>query len=220
MNDLKQIVHTRDLLEIGCVDFFSQSWHLKDGLKEDVHYKVFDDATWHFLYSKYGGTDLPRLSIAVPNGDSVDHVVEVNLRKFKVLTFPKVRYITGVHEPSIIFSSRTATVLDLHARICQKLAAESEGRWVAEELVKFSRLWKFEGTETIDDAKQMLLDINSDLEKMPLAIQARILTGDLKIEDANIADNELIVVEMMISLDKSPSLKYVYAPQIEKRPRN
>lgn len=83
---------------------------------------------------------------------------------------------------------------------------------MAEELVNFSRLWKFEGTETFEDAKQMLADINSDIEKMPLAIQARILTGDLKIDEANIADNELIVVEMMIALDKSSSLKYVYAP--------
>lgn len=73
---------------------------------------------------------MPRLSIAVINGDSVDHVVEVNLRKFKIVTFPRVRYITGVHEPSIVFSSRTATVLDLHARLCQKLADDSEGRWV------------------------------------------------------------------------------------------
>lgn len=54
-------------------------------MKEDVHFKVFDDATWCFLYNKYGGTDLPRLSIAVINGDSVDHVVEVNLRKFKIV---------------------------------------------------------------------------------------------------------------------------------------
>ena len=87
-------------------------------MKEDVHYKVFDEATWNFLYSKYGGTDMPRLSIAVPNGESLDHVVEVNLRKFKVVTYPKVRYITGVNEQLTIFSSRTTTVLDLHARIC------------------------------------------------------------------------------------------------------
>jgi len=58
----------------------------------------------------------------------------------------------------------------------------------------------------------MLIDIDSNIEKMPLAIQARVLTGDLQIEEANIADNELIVVEMMISLDKSSSLKYVFAP--------
>jgi len=59
-------------------------------------------------------------------------------------------------------------------------------------------MWKFEGNENFDDVKQMLIEINSDIEKMPLAVQARILTGDLKIEEANIADNEVIVIEMMI----------------------
>ncbi len=109
---------TRDLLQLGSVENLQQNWHLKDGMKEDVHFKVLDDDTWHFLFSRYSGTDIPRLSIAVLNGDSTDYVVEVNLRKFKVVTFPQVRYITGVHEPQIIFSSRTATVLDLHTRIC------------------------------------------------------------------------------------------------------
>jgi len=87
-------------------------------MKEDVHYKVLDDSTWNYLFNKYNGVDIPRLSIAVPNGDSIDHIVEVNLRKFKVVTFPKVRYITGINEPSLVFTSRTSTVLELHTRIC------------------------------------------------------------------------------------------------------
>ena len=130
-------------------------------MKEDEHYKVLDEQTWNYLFNKYSGVDIPRLSIAIPSGDSIDYVVEVNLRKFKVVTFPKVRYITGIHEPSLVFTSRTATVLDLHTRICSKLAEASEGRWVAELLVGFSRLWKFEGTENFDDAKQMLIEIDS-----------------------------------------------------------
>ena len=61
---------------------------------------------------------MPRLSIAVPNGDNTDHVVEVNLRKFKILTYPNVRYISGIKQPSLIFISRTSTILELHTRIC------------------------------------------------------------------------------------------------------
>ena len=87
-------------------------------MKEDVHYKVLDDSTWNYLFNKYNGVDIPRLIIAVPNGDSIDHIVEVNLRKFKVVTFPKVRYITGISEPYLVFTSRTSTVLELHTRIC------------------------------------------------------------------------------------------------------
>ena len=64
-------------------------------------------------------------------------------------------------------------------------------------------MWKFEGNETLDDAKQMLSDIGSDLSKLPLPIQARILSPETIIEDARVADNELIVMEMMIVLDKT-----------------
>ena len=91
----------------------------------------------------------------------------------------------------------------MHGLICQKFAASSDGRWSAEELSEFSRIWKFEGNETLDDAKQMLTEIGSDLSKLPLPIQARILTPETLIDDARIADNELIVMEMMVVLDKT-----------------
>ena len=44
-----------------------------------------------------------------------------------------------------------------------------------EELVDLSRLWKFEGNDTIEDAERMLQEIKGDLSKLPLAIQARVL---------------------------------------------
>ena len=64
-------------------------------------------------------------------------------------------------------------------------------------------MWKFEGNETLDDAKQMLTEIGSDLSKLPLSIQARVLSPETIIDDARIADNELIVMEMMVVLDKT-----------------
>ena len=57
--------------------------HLKDGVKEDLHYKVVDETVWQFLFERYGGEDLPRLSIAVAtNSIKDDHLVEINLRRF------------------------------------------------------------------------------------------------------------------------------------------
>jgi hypothetical protein len=40
--------------------------------------------------------------------------------------------------------------------LCKKFAEESEVSLTTEEIFNLSRLWKFEGNETIDDAKQML----------------------------------------------------------------
>lgn len=75
-------------------DYWKGNYHLKDGIKEDVHYKVVDDITWRFLYEIYGGTDMPRLSIQVPTStDKYDHLVEINLRRFTTMTQPRVKYI-------------------------------------------------------------------------------------------------------------------------------
>jgi hypothetical protein len=49
------------------------------------------------LHEKYGGDDMPRLSIAIPkDSGSEDYIVEINLRKFTIMTYPRVRYLDGV----------------------------------------------------------------------------------------------------------------------------
>ena len=67
-----------------------------------------------------------------------------------------MRYVNGLQVPKNVFTSRAVTVTELHFSICEAFANESEGKWTASELMDFSRLWKFEGNETIDDAKEML----------------------------------------------------------------
>lgn len=99
------------------------------------------------------------MSIAIPTDTGYDHIVEINLRRFTVLAYPRVRYINASTNPQYIFVSRTATVLELHTMLCQKFADDSDNKWTAEELLNLSRLWKLEGNEMIDDAKQMLSDI-------------------------------------------------------------
>ena len=48
--DLTRIMVTRSLVEFGDLEHFFTDYNLKDGAKEDVHYKVFDEATWKYLY--------------------------------------------------------------------------------------------------------------------------------------------------------------------------
>jgi len=82
-----------------------------------------------------------------------DFVVEVNFRKFNMVTYPRVKYLSkGLTNPGLVFISRQAYVIELHTKLCRKLASESNGRLSAEMLVGYSRLWKFEGDETFDDA--------------------------------------------------------------------
>ena len=52
------------------------------------------------MFEKYGGEDIPRLSIAIPkDSSSEDYIVELNLRKFTITTYPRVRYLNGISIP-------------------------------------------------------------------------------------------------------------------------
>ena len=143
----------RNLVQFGDVEYFFTDYNLKDGAKEDVHYKVLDDETWKFLHARYEGTSIPRLSIKVNVGEKVDHVVEVNFRKFNMVTYPRVKYLShGLLNPGLVYISRQATVMELHTKLCRKFASESNGKYSAEMFAGYSRLWKFEGDDTFEDA--------------------------------------------------------------------
>jgi hypothetical protein len=162
--DLGKIMVGRNLAQFGDVEYFFTDYNLKDGAKEDVHYKVLDDEAWKFLHSRYGGTSIPRLSIKVNVGEKEDHVVEVNFRKFNMVTYPRVKYLSrGLLNPSLVFISRQATVMELHTKLCKKFASESNGKYSAEMFVGYSRLWKFEGDDTFEDAETLFANSNKDL---------------------------------------------------------
>lgn len=89
-------------------------------MKEDQDFKVLDDATWQVLFKHYGGKDVPRMSVTLQTEDpsKPDYAVELQLRKFKIATHPRVRYLKGItSEPYTIYVSRAATVRELHAQI-------------------------------------------------------------------------------------------------------
>lgn len=50
-----------------------------------------------------------------------------------------------------------------------------------------SRIWTLTGGDSFEDCKQMLSD-NKDLSKLPLAIEAKVLSADLTIDECDVAD--------------------------------
>ena len=92
-------------------------------MKENSNYKVLDHSTWNYLKSLYGAVnDIPRFSVAVPVGmDKTDYLVELNVRRFQIVSQPRVKYVNGVENPLQIFVSSSMTVKELHYQICQTL---------------------------------------------------------------------------------------------------
>jgi hypothetical protein len=130
-------------------DFFGK-FYLKQGRKEDQDFKVVDEQVWNRLFGKYGGKEVRRHSIAVPTDSPTrpDYVVEVELRHFRIVTWPRVKYFPTVLEQSI-YCSRSDTIKELIYRICHTSEFEicAKNR-CSEELASFSRIWKLEGDET------------------------------------------------------------------------
>ena len=56
---------TRNKVYTSNEDYYGK-FYLLDGKKEDQDFKVVDEQVWNKLFSKYGGRELRRKSIAVP----------------------------------------------------------------------------------------------------------------------------------------------------------
>lgn len=78
--------------------------------------------------------------------------------------------------------------------------------------MEISRLWKLEGDDMLEDAKQMIQEIKGDMSKLPFAIHARLLQHNRLIDEANIANDEVIVMEMKITFEPDSSTPWVFAP--------
>ena len=192
-------------------DYFGK-FYLKQGKKEDQDFKIVDVQVWNRLYGKYGGKEVRRHSIAVPtdNPTRPDYVVEVELRHFRIVTWPRVKYFPTVLEQEI-YCSRSDTIKEFLYRICHTSEFESAARSrVAEELAQNCRVWKLEGDETFQDIRDSLEERK---EKVPIAVSGRVLESYLTIADANIADNEVLVLEWRIALDKDAETPFAYDPK-------
>ena len=77
MRDLKTLLLNQDDMLMLYGDF-SLNFHLKPGKKEGEHYKIVDKEVWDKLHAVYGGTCIPRMSVAVPTQDVTrpDFIVE------------------------------------------------------------------------------------------------------------------------------------------------
>jgi ubiquitin C-terminal hydrolase len=63
----------------------------------------------------------------------------------------------------------------------------------------------------------MVTEIKNDLSGLPFQIQGRILDPNSKIEDIQVADGELILLEMKIHFEEDHKTPYVFNPTSEKR---
>ena len=151
-----------------------------------------------------------RHSVAVPteNPTRPDFVVEVQLRHFRIITWPRVKYFPRVLE-SEIYCSRNDTVKELIYRICStsefdNMSPDKNG----EEMANLCRIWKLEGEETFSDVRESL-----DSEQVPISVSGQVLEPYQLISDANIADSEVLILEWKIAIEKDCKFPFAYDPK-------
>lgn len=93
VKDLKDVMVNQEKALIPANDIYGY-YQLKANAKEGQDFQVVDKEVWEKLSRRYGGHAIPRYSVAVPteNPTRPDYIVEVQLRKFKILTWPRVKY--------------------------------------------------------------------------------------------------------------------------------
>ena len=74
-----------------------------------------------------------------------------------------------IEKPEDVYVSRDDYVHELHYAICQTLSSQPKGLDTS-ELMRLSRLWKFEGNDTLDDAREMVAGMKSDFSVLPFQI--------------------------------------------------
>lgn len=92
--DLKSIIDLEKVDRLALNPDFIPDLHLKQTAKEEVDYKIVDQAVWDLLVARYGFVyDLPRISVQVPTADNqIDYIVEINHRRFELRTSPNIKY--------------------------------------------------------------------------------------------------------------------------------
>jgi hypothetical protein len=114
--------------------------------------------------------------VAVPTQDPAnpDFIVEMQLRKFNIVTFPRVKYLPKTLSKDI-YVSRSDTIKEVLVKCYESNAFATNSEQSAGYFTNLGRLWKFEGQESFADIKEALEDIGGNTDKLPIEVHGRVL---------------------------------------------
>jgi hypothetical protein len=110
------------------------------------------------------------------------------MRRLKIYVIPKLKYfpsaINALEMPFTIFTSRNATVGDVHKKLCESLQSKSKkSDKTLTELCGWSRLWKIDSsTESAEDINNRVYATEGKSENLPVEIRGEVLPSNLVID--------------------------------------
>lgn len=79
-------------------------------------------------------------------------------------------------------------------------------------LRSLSRLWRFGNSDDFDSIKEAMAGIGSDYSQLPIEVHGSVLDPEARIEDINVADDELIMFEWRIVFDPKDVTGWSFNP--------
>jgi hypothetical protein len=175
---------------------------IKTSCKEDEDFVLLPDSVWTYLFETYGGTDIPRYSISLASdapSDDIDFQVEVYYQKLQLYILPKNTSHLVLKRPSAVYISRKATVKQYHEKVAEILLTNSKD-FSLEQLLSMSRIWRLDTGESVLEIEK---DFNYENSKnLPMQVRGRILDESLAIENINVATNDVLMYEVVLSTVK------------------
>jgi len=177
------------------------NYPVKLGLNENKDFLILDQQLWDFFYQRYGGVAIPRFTYFKSENDFTPSV-EVWLQKINVVMFPLPTKTQNrnIEKYDVVYISRRKTIRDLMQKLNRIYGdyislKDKNGSDIPRRLWKIDPLCDFRTY-----VPQLMLDRTNGL-------LGRVLNEDHRIEDAEISEEDVLLLELKVSMD------WLFAPE-------
>jgi ubiquitin carboxyl-terminal hydrolase 4/11/15 len=172
---------------------------LKPGLTLHVDYEILPPKAWFFLRKKYGAktsADFRRYSIEVSEHETQ---VEVTLKKVRLVYFHCEDHKMRDLKVDELYASCKTLIKDLNKKVLKIY------NHMYKPHITSTRLWKANPGTTIEDLTEFRNTVQNSTS--PVEFPGNYIVDNLKLEDAEVADEDLVVCEIRNDTAKSWAFK-------------
>jgi len=190
------------------------NYPIKLGLVENKDFIILSHLVWRYLYSIYSGQDIRRY-VLNKDGSKSNATVEIWLKKVNILTYPLPdidQDFSKASKARPVFISKRETVKSLTEKIIR----------IHQDIYKKSKnCLKTTGCRLIkldpqEDLNQLIKRFQKKEEK--ISIDGRVLQDETILEEAEIADNDVVICEYQSDKESPYIFKEEPAPQVAPSP--
>jgi hypothetical protein len=125
-----------------------------------------------------------------------EFAIEIYYAKLQLYILPKIRNHLSLKKPSGVFISRKATIRDYRRKIAEILFSNKCEQQSVGELMSMARIWRLETHENVLEIEKEYDYSSRDKDAFPMAIRGKVLDDNQKVEDINVADNDVLLYEV------------------------